>query len=342
MRLSDFDYHLPEELIAQEPAPCRDESRLLALSGAGTRHLRFRDILQLLAPGDLLVVNDTRVMAARLFGTLPGGGKAEVLLVEELQPGQWTAMVRPGRKLRPGATITFGAVSAEVTRVLPDGERVLTFSDDPVRIMEEIGELPLPPYIHGRPDDPERYQTVYATRPGAVAAPTAGLHFTPELFAAMRASGVETASVTLHVGPGTFRPVKVEDLDEHRMHAERFEIGPEAAAAIAAARSRGGRVVAVGTTAVRTLEAAADPRGRVLPRSGTTDLFIRPGYRFRAVDAMITNFHLPKSTLLMLVAAFADHAGLGGLERIRDAYAQAVAERYRFFSFGDAMILLPT
>lgn len=341
MRLSEFDYDLPERLIAQEPAPCRDESRLLALVGSQTRHLRFRDILQLLAPGDLLVLNDTRVLPARLFGILPGGGKAEVLLIEELAPGRWTAMVRPGRKLRPGASIGFGEVTATVEDLMPDGERILAFSGDPVRLMAASGELPLPPYIHGRPEDPERYQTVYAARPGAVAAPTAGLHFTPALLEELRAAGVETASLTLHVGPGTFRPVKVENVDEHRMHSERFEIPARTAAAIAAAKARGRRVVAVGTTSVRSLEAAADGRGHVPATAGATDLFIRPGYRFKAVDAVITNFHLPKSTLLMLVAAFAEHAGLGGLERIREAYAAAVAQEYRFFSFGDAMILLP-
>lgn len=341
MRLSDFDYELPEHLIAQKPAPCRDESRLLALVGDQTRHLGFREILQLLAPGDLLVLNDTRVLPARLFGTLVGGGKAEVLLIEEVAPARWTAMVRPGRKLKRGAAIAFGEVSAVVEEVLPDGERLLSFTDDPLRLMAMAGELPLPPYIHGRPGDPERYQTIYAARPGAIAAPTAGLHFTRELLDALRAKGVEIAALTLHVGPGTFRPVKVENLDEHRMHRERFEIPESTAAAVAAARERGGRVVAVGTTVVRSLEAATDPDGRVRAMAGATDLFIRPGYRFKAVDVLITNFHLPRSTLLMLVAAFAEHAGLGGLARIREAYAAAVEKGYRFFSFGDAMILLP-
>ncbi len=341
MRLSDFDYHLPEDLIAQAPALCRDDSRLLALIGPDTRHLSFRSILQLLAPGDLLVLNDTRVLPARLTGTLPGGGKAEVLLIEELEAGRWTAMVRPGRKLRVGTQVSFGTAAAVVEDVMPDGERILAFQGDPYDLMASSGELPLPPYIQGRPDDPERYQTVFAARPGAVAAPTAGLHFTPELLAALQARGVGSALLTLHVGPGTFRPVKVENLDEHRMHAERFEISAETSLQIAAAKSRGGKVVAVGTTVTRALEAAAAPHGAVPPTIGATDLFIRPGYPFKVVDAMITNFHLPKSTLLMLVSAFAEHAGLGGLDRVRAAYAQAVEHRYRFFSFGDAMILLP-
>ncbi len=339
MRLSDFDYDLPPGLIAQRPAERRDESRLLALCGSSLRRLRFSEVRALLRPGDLLVLNDTRVIPARLFGTLAGGGKAEVLLIEPIASGRWSALVRPGRKLRPGAIVDFGDMVGRVEEIRPDGERILAFSGDPEALMAARGELPLPPYILERPADPERYQTVFAARPGAIAAPTAGLHFTPELLAALEVRGVPSVRLTLHVGPGTFRPVQVEDLDLHRMHAERYEVSPEAAGAVAAARDRGGRVVAVGTTVVRTLEAAAGLEGAIAPGRGATDLFIRPGFRFQVVDAMITNFHLPRSTLLMLVCAFAEHAGLGGRDRILSAYREAVAQRYRFFSFGDAMFL---
>ncbi|MBM3274814.1 MAG: tRNA preQ1(34) S-adenosylmethionine ribosyltransferase-isomerase QueA [Candidatus Sericytochromatia bacterium] len=340
-RLSDLDFDLPAELIAQEPAPQRDQSRLLALLGPETRHCGFRDVLSLLHDGDLLVLNDTKVLPARLFGTLSGGGRAEALLVEELSAGRWTAMVKPGRKLKRGATISFGSHQANVEGYLPGGERILQFSTDPYALMAEAGELPLPPYIQGKPADPDRYQTVFAARPGAVAAPTAGLHFTPELLGRLADRGIRTATLTLHVGPGTFRPIQVDDPAEHTMHAERFIVPPEAAGAIARTRLAGGRVVAVGTTVTRTLEAVSDPAGIVPAGEGATDLFIRPGYRFKVVDGLITNFHLPRSTLLMLVAAFADHAGLGGLARVQAAYREAVALRYRFFSFGDAMIMLP-
>ncbi|MBM3268329.1 MAG: tRNA preQ1(34) S-adenosylmethionine ribosyltransferase-isomerase QueA [Candidatus Sericytochromatia bacterium] len=339
MRLSDFDYSLPEELIAQQPAARRDESRLLALCGPQLRHLAFRDLRDLLRPGDLLVVNDTRVLPARLFGTLPGGGRAEVLLIEEVGARTWSALVRPGRKLREGAAVAFGETTATVTGLGPDGERILCFEADPAALMATRGRLPLPPYIHQTPEDETRYQTVFAERPGAIAAPTAGLHFTGLLLAELAGRGVGLARVTLHVGPGTFRPVQVEDVSLHRMHAERYEVPEAAARAIAAARAAGGRVVAVGTTVVRTLEAAAGPGGGVSPGRGATDLFIRPGFEFRVVDALVTNFHLPRSTLLMLVAAFAEHAGLGGGDRVLAAYAAAVAARYRFFSFGDAMFL---
>jgi S-adenosylmethionine:tRNA ribosyltransferase-isomerase len=341
MRLSDFDFDLPAELIAQEPAPQRDQSRLLALLGPETRHCSFRDLPSLLHDGDLLVLNDTKVLPARLFGTLSGGGKAEALLVEELAPGRWAAMVKPGRKLKRGAVIAFDQTLATVEGYLPGGERILQFATDPIALMNLAGELPLPPYIQGKPADPERYQTVYAARPGAVAAPTAGLHFTPDLLETLAKQGISCTTLTLHVGPGTFRPVQVEDPADHTMHAERYIVPAEVAEAVDRTRKAGGRVIAVGTTVTRTLEAVTDPAGIVHPGGGATDLFIRPGYGFRAVDGLITNFHLPRSTLLMLVAAFAEHGRLGGLERIQSAYREAVARRYRFFSFGDAMILLP-
>jgi S-adenosylmethionine:tRNA ribosyltransferase-isomerase len=337
VRTADFDYELPPGAIAQQAAP-RGESRLLVLDAAPDgRHRTVRDLPSLLAPGDLLVINDTRVIPARLFGRREGGEAAiEVLLLESTGPREWEALTRPGRRTRPGARIDFGAVSAEVVGVGEDGRRKLVFSEPIEPHLDALGHVPLPPYID-RDDtdsDRERYQTVYARSPGAVAAPTAGLHFDEALLAAVRARGVEVASVTLHVGIGTFRPVAVEEIGDHRMDRERYDIPAETARAILETRGRGGRVVAVGTTVVRTLEGrAAETGGDIGAGSGVTEIFITPGYRFQVVDALLTNFHLPRSTLLMLVSAFA------GRERVLAAYGEAVAAGYRFFSYGDAMFL---
>ena len=339
-RLSDYDFDLPADRIAQHPAERRDESRLLALIGERTLHLRFSDIQELLAPGDLLVVNDTKVMPARLWARRSSGARIEVLLLEERQPGAWLAMVRPGRKAQLGDTLLFEGATATVAEITPDGERLLRFDGDVHAIMRHSGALPLPPYITARQADPDRYQTVYAQREGAVAAPTAGLHFTPALLAKLAERGIDVAPLTLHVGPGTFKPVKVEDVAQHRMHGERFEIPAATVAAIRRAKGRGGRVIAVGTTATRALEAAARGPNGLEAATGVTDLFIRPGFPFAVVDGLITNFHLPRSTLLMLVSALCEHQGNGGLPRIRAAYQTAIAEGYRFYSFGDAMILL--
>ncbi len=338
--LSDYDYDLPADRIAQHPAQGRDESRLLALLGERTLHLRFSDVQQLLAPGDLLVVNDTKVMPARLWARRSTGARIEVLLLEERQPGEWLAMVRPGRKAQLGDILGFEGATAAVTEITPDGERVLRFDGDVHELMRQSGALPLPPYITASQADPDRYQTVYAEREGAVAAPTAGLHFTGALLAKLAERGIDVAPLTLHVGPGTFKPVKVEDLANHRMHGERFEVPAETVFAIRRAKDRGGRVIAVGTTVTRALEAAARGPDGLAATTGVTDLFIRPGFPFLVVDGLITNFHLPRSTLLMLVSALCEQQGNGGLPRIRAAYETAIAEGYRFYSFGDAMILL--
>ncbi len=336
LRLADFDYPLPAGAIAQHPAP-RGESRLLVLDreGAG-RHRRVRDLPALLRPGDLLVVNDTRVIPARLFARrVGGGGRVELLLVERVGAAEWEALAGPGRRARPGTQLELApGLTAEVVSTAPTGRRLLRFSEPIEPHLERLGHVPLPPYIQraDEPADRERYQTVYARHPGAVAAPTAGLHLSGELLAALAAAGVERAELTLHVGPGTFKPVTNERVDEHRMESERYEIAEPAAAAIRAARARSGRVVAVGTTVVRALEAAASRRGEVTAASGATDLFITPGFPFRAVDVLLTNFHLPRSTLLLLVAAFA------GRERVLAAYTEAVAAGYRFYSYGDAML----
>ena len=338
MRTSDFDYELPPELIAQTPVEPRDAARLLVLDRAAGRihHRRFSEIGEFLHPGDLLVLNETRVLRARLRGNLAeSGGSVEALLLRRLDAQRWEALVRPGRRLRPGRHIRFGPkLEAVVDAIADDGIRILRFpvGSDP----EALGETPLPPYIHTALTDPERYQTVYSRVPGSAAAPTAGLHFTPELLARLRSAGVVTTTVTLHIGPGTFRPVMVDDPHEHPMHAEYYEIGAEACAAIAAARAHGGRVIAVGTTCVRVLEQVGLESGEGPPRPGAgwTRLLILPGHRFRLVDALITNFHLPRSTLLMLVSA------LAGREQILAAYREAVAQRYRFFSFGDAMLIV--
>jgi len=339
-RASDFDYQLPPELIAQHPLPDRAASRLLVLDRARgeMRHLRFAELVTLVAPEDVLVLNVSRVIPARLRGTREGGAAAELLLVRELPDGTWLALGHPGGKLKPGRRVRFGDDSAaEIVDVLGGGLRRVRFAGrlDAPETLAIHGEVPLPPYIRRppRPEDRERYQTVYAVHPGSVAAPTAGLHFTPELLASLRAAGVAVAELDLHVGPGTFKPVETEDLARHPMDAERYHLSDETARIINGRRAAGGRVWAVGTTVVRTLETCADERGRINPAAGETQLFIHPPYSFRAVDRLLTNFHLPRSTLLMLVCAF------GGYEAVTQAYRAAVGERYRFYSYGDAMAI---
>lgn len=342
LKLSDFDYELPPERIAQAPLEPRDASRLLLSRKAGIEDRRFRDVEELLEPGDILVLNDTRVFPARLAGKKPGGGKAELFLVKPLSnPGEWQALVGTNKRVKEGLEIAFGdGFSATVLGREGDSFRVRleTSGEAVMDAVSRAGAMPLPPYITqtDADRDRERYQTVYAREEGAVAAPTAGLHFTPELLARLDKKGVGLARVTLHVGLGTFQPVRTENLDDHVMHHEWFSIDRETADRINAARQAGGNVVAVGTTAVRVLESAADASGRLAETSGETDLFIRPGYRFKGVDRLITNFHLPKSTLLMLVAAFV------GKARMERDYAHAIAEKYRFYSYGDAMFLFPS
>jgi S-adenosylmethionine:tRNA ribosyltransferase-isomerase len=338
MRVDDFDFELPPGAIAQEARP-RGKSRLLHLPAEGALHHRsVADLPEILAPGDLVVLNDTRVIPSRLFGRAPGGGDVEVFLVEPDaggDPARWVALTRPGKRSRPGMLISFEGLEGEVVATREDGSRVLQFSEDPRPHLPRLGHVPLPPYI-ARPDtaaDRERYQTVYARADGAVAAPTAGLHFTPEILAALAAKGVETTTLTLHVGLGTFKPMKVAVVEEHRMDSERYEVPAAAAEAIARARARGGRVVAVGTTATRTLETVALDGGLIAPGSGRADIFITPGFAFRVVDVLLTNFHLPRSTLLLLVSAFA------GRERILAAYREAIAAGYLIYSYGDAMLL---
>ncbi|HEX7175903.1 MAG TPA: tRNA preQ1(34) S-adenosylmethionine ribosyltransferase-isomerase QueA [Pyrinomonadaceae bacterium] len=353
MLISAFDYELPEELIAQHPAERRDASRMLVVErSSGTwRDSHFSELPAELRAGDCLVVNNTRVFPARLMGRrVPSGGRVELLLVREMVergPGVWEALTRPARRLEVGARVEFGGgdssrLVAEVVESFADGRRALRFepAGDFDALLEELGEMPLPPYIRreGQPDaeraeDRERYQTMFAAPRGAIAAPTAGLHFTPHVAEHLRARGLSIVELTLHVGYGTFAPVRVKDLSEHRVEPERFEVGEEAADNINRARSGGGRVVAVGTTSVRALESAADAQGRVRAGRGETGLTITPGREFRAVDALFTNFHLPRSSLLVLVAAFA------GRELILNAYAHAVRARYRFYSYGDCMLI---
>ncbi len=347
LRTGDFDYHLPEERIAQTPAEPRDASRLLTLNrhgDSGIEHRSFRDLTDYLKPGDLMVFNRSRVIPARLHGRESrSGSQVEVLLVRRLGPGIWQALGRPGRRLRAGAEVvvtpdpandhSIGAIRIEILETHERGLRTVRISDE--SLLDGVGELPLPPYIKETPDDPERYQTVYADAPGSVAAPTAGLHFTDQMLADIRDMGVHTAWVTLHVGLDTFRPVHGEDIAEHEIHTEWFEMPRDTADAINRARRDGSRIIAVGTTSVRTLEhVARDADGEIQPTSGDADLFILPGHEFRLVDAMLTNFHLPRSTLLMLVSAFA------GRERILAAYQEAIQQEYRFYSFGDAMLIL--
>ncbi len=346
---SAYSFDLPEELIAQHPAPVRDASRLMVVLPSGIEHKIFRDLPSVLRSGDVLVLNETRVIAARLFGTRAGtGGAVEVLLLHPADGARydpnananvWTALVRPAKRLRRGATIAFGDLGvAHVTGKLEEGIRTLHF-EVPIpfeSFLERAGRLPLPPYIRNDSDEAQiRYQTVFAREPGSVAAPTASLHFTPELLEEIRDRGVEIVRLTLDVGLGTFRPMKGERLDEHTMHAETYVIPPATAETIARAKREGRRVVAAGTTVVRALEGRAQSNGALTAGEGSTSIFIRPGFVFRVVDAMITNFHLPQSTLLVLVSAFA------GRERILHAYREAVSHSYRFFSFGDAMFLEP-
>jgi S-adenosylmethionine:tRNA ribosyltransferase-isomerase len=340
MQLSDFDYHLPEELIAQFPPAQRSASRLLGLlqGEMRPRDLMFKDLPDLLQPGDLLVLNDTRVMRARLYGNKLSGGRVEVLLERIMEAGLALAHVRASKSPKPGSRLRLGDGGHIVEIEGREGDLFLlrALSDDFYHLMEKHGHMPLPPYIDrdDRPADMERYQTVFAQKPGAVAAPTAGLHFDHAMLKRIEGMGVNRATLTLHVGAGTFQPVRVNDLDEHIMHKEHIEVDEAVCQQVADTRQRGGRVVAVGTTCVRSLEAASS-HGAIAPYQGDTRLFIKPGYRFRSVDAMITNFHLPQSTLLMLVAAFA------GYDRIMQAYQHAIEERYRFFSYGDAMFLTP-
>jgi S-adenosylmethionine:tRNA ribosyltransferase-isomerase len=326
MQLTDFDYGLPKELIAQKPAEPRDSSRLMVLKKS-IEHRIFRDFPEYLEPGDVLVINDTKVLKARIFGRKETGGKIEALLLRKIDGALWEALLKG--KVRVGANLDFSGHRAKVVEK-EEGKALLEFSEDPRLIMEEQGVYPLPPYIKNYDGDLERYQTVFAEKNGAVAAPTAGLHFTPEILKEIEKKGVDVVHITLHVGWGTFKPVKVENIEEHKMEKEWYEISREAAERI---NSREGRLFAVGTTTVRTLESSSMD-GAVIPGSGETELFIYPGYTFKSgIDALLTNFHLPKSTLLMLVTAF------GGYERIMEAYKIAVKERYRFFSFGDAMLI---
>ena len=339
MKKSDFYFDLPEELIAQTPIEKRDASRLLVLDKktGDVSHRHFADILEYLNEGDCLVLNDSRVIPARLFGQRKTGGAVEVLLLRDLGENKWEALTRPGRKTRTGEEIFFGdgILKATVRDELEDGKRVVEFSYNGIflEILEKLGEMPLPPYIHERLENPERYQTVYSKNVGSAAAPTAGLHFTDELLSKLKDKGIKTAFVTLHVGLGTFRPVKAESIEDHIMHSEYFEVPDESKKIIEETKANGGRIIAVGTTSCRTLESAFSEDGKLSKSFGNTSIFIYPGYKFKAVDALITNFHLPESTLIMLVSA------LAGRENILNAYNTAIEERYRFFSFGDAMFI---
>ena len=340
MNIKEFDYHLPEELIAQDPLADRSSSRLLTLdknSGAFSHHV-FRDIVDFLNPGDCLVINNTKVIPARLMGEKEGTGAGiEVLLLKRKENDVWETLAKPGKKARPGARISFGngLLTGEVVDVVEEGNRLIKFEYEGIfeEILDQLGQMPLPPYITHRLEDKNRYQTVYAKHDGSAAAPTAGLHFTPELLEVIKAKGVKVAEVTLHVGLGTFRPVKVENILEHHMHSEFYMVEEEQAAMINETKKNGGRVICVGTTSCRTLESAAGEDGILKAGSGWTEIFIYPGYRFKILDALITNFHLPESTLLMLVSA------LAGRDNVMAAYEEAVKERYRFFSFGDAMFI---
>lgn len=339
MDVKDFYYDLPQELIAQDPLEDRSSSRLLVLgkTDGSIRHEIFRNITQYLNAGDCLVINNTKVIPARLFGEREGtGATIEILLLKRRENDIWETLVKPGKKAKTGTRIIFGGgiLTGEVVDVVEDGNRLIQFTYEGIfeEILDQLGQMPLPPYITHTLQDKNRYQTVYAKYDGSAAAPTAGLHFTPELLDEIRAKGVKIAEVTLHVGLGTFRPVKVEHVQDHHMHSEYYEVTAEAAALINETKQAGNRVIAVGTTSCRTLESAAED-GKLTAKSGWTDIFIYPGYTFQVIDALITNFHLPESTLVMLVSA------LAGRDHIMNAYAEAVKERYRFFSFGDAMLI---
>ncbi len=341
MNINDFDYNLPEELIAQTPLADRTASRLLVMDkkSGELSHKHFSDILAYVNPGDCLVLNNTRVIPARLFGVRAGTGAAiELLLLRQMENDVWETLVRPGKKCRPGDVISFaqGKLTAEILSVKDDGNRLVQFHYQGIfnEILAELGEMPLPPYIKEKLADPERYQTVYSRIEGSAAAPTAGLHFTNELLDALRQKGVHLAFVTLHVGLGTFRPVKTENIEEHHMHTEVYNVTKETADIINQAKAGGGRIICVGTTATRVVESLSDENGIMHAGSGETSIFIYPGYQFKCMDALITNFHLPKSTLVMLVSA------LAGRENVLAAYDEAVKERYRFFSFGDAMFIV--
>lgn len=341
MKTADFYYDLPQELIAQDPLLDRSSSRLMhvPLDGEGFEHLHFKDILKFLRAGDCLVINDTKVIPARLYGHKKDTGAViEILLLKRRENDIWECLVKPGKKARPGTVITFGdgRLNGTILDVVEEGNRLIQFSYEGIfeEILDALGEMPLPPYITHKLEDKNRYQTVYAKHEGSAAAPTAGLHFTEELLKQVEEKGVRIAHVTLHVGLGTFRPVKVDDVESHHMHSEFYVVEEEQAELINRTKQDGGRVIAVGTTSCRTLESASGEDGILRAGSGWTDIFIYPGYRFKILDGLITNFHLPESTLLMLVSA------LAGKEKIMKAYEEAVRERYRFFSFGDAMLLL--
>ncbi len=340
MKVADFNYNLPEELIAQVPIQKRDESRLMVLDKENKtiEHKVFKDILDYLRPGDCLVRNNTKVIPARLYGTKEQtGANIEFLLLNRIEGDVWEVMVRPGKKLMPGAKVSFGdgILKAEIIEKLDGGSRKVKFEYNGIfnEILDEIGLMPLPPYIKERLKEKDRYQTVYAKYEGSAAAPTAGLHFTDELLETIKEKGVDIANVTLHVGIGTFRPVKVENIEEHDMHSEHYYMKEEDCKKINNARKNGGRIIAVGTTSCRVLESISDENGMVKETEGDTNIFIYPGYKFKCIDALITNFHLPESTLIMLVSA------LAGKDYIMSAYEEAVKEKYRFFSFGDAMFI---
>jgi len=340
-RVADFDYDLPRELIAQEPLPERDRSRMLVLrrlSGEVT-HTSFGSLPDYLAKGDLLVLNDTRVLPARLWGKKAGtGGKVEFLLLRRLEENQWDVLCSPGRKARPGDTFHFaaGLLEGEILAATGAGTRIVLFKTDQdfFEVLRCIGEMPLPPYIKKTQQDPRRYQTIFAQKAGSAAAPTAGLHFTPQTFQRLEEKGIEHSFLTLHVGLGTFRPIKTEYVEEHEMHREYFELAPAAAEQINRAKVQGSRVIAVGTTTCRVLESVSGHDGRVSPRRGETGLFIYPGYTYKLVDGLLTNFHLPRSTLLMMVCAYA------GKDHVFQAYREAIQRKYRFFSFGDCMLII--
>lgn len=340
MKRTDFYYELPEELIAQDPLEDRESSRLLVLdkeSGAISHHI-FREITDYLNPGDCLVINDTKVIPARLIGEKEGtGAKIELLLLKRKENNIWETLVKPGKKAKPGTRVTFGEglLTGEILEVACEGNRLVQFTYEGIfeEILDRLGQMPLPPYITHQLQDKNRYQTVYAKHSGSAAAPTAGLHFTPELLETIKKKGVEIARVTLHVGLGTFRPVKADEITDHHMHSEFYRIDEEAAEKINRAKREGHKVICVGTTSCRTVESAADENGNLRAGSGWTDIFIYPGYKFKVLNNLITNFHLPESTLIMLVSA------LAGREHVLEAYEEAVRERYRFFSFGDAMLI---
>ncbi|MGG7058512.1 tRNA preQ1(34) S-adenosylmethionine ribosyltransferase-isomerase QueA [Clostridium tertium] len=340
MRVSDFDFDLPEELIAQHPLEKRDASRLMVLDKktGSIEHRHFHDVMEYLNEGDTLVLNNTRVMPARLIGEKEGtGGKIEFLLLKRLEGDKWECLAKPGKRAKIGQSFTFGEgkLKCKVVDIVEEGNRIIEFSYDGIfeQVLDELGEMPLPPYITEKLDDKERYQTVYSKEKGSAAAPTAGLHFTNNLLEDIKAKGVNIAYLTLHVGLGTFRPVKVEDINEHIMHSEYYHLDKENADLINETKKRGNKVIAVGTTSTRTLETIGDDNGFVREQSGWTDIFIYPGYKYKVIDELITNFHLPESTLIMLVSA------LAGKENVMNAYNMAVKEKYRFFSFGDSMII---